>query len=271
MKERKTYFSALSAENQRLANEIAVLRKDNQDLRNGMQAAAAAGNREALNRELAAANTRLVRKLREVLTAWEQERAAGFQEQLRHTEQFRQLHEQRVAVAQKVAGLVRQLHERLTAAEQKAAKLEQENHQMQRLLATRVEGDRLDAATDEIIGVGVILQGDLNVSVAETARHRMSELQDLKGELEGLQDLLSSLEQERAGMLQERVRQSDEVRWLKELQATAGRRMEGLEKEIARLQEGLSPVPAATWAAAAGMEKEPESRLLIDADDDPAN
>jgi hypothetical protein len=111
MKERKTYFSALTAENQRQAEEIKTLRGDNEALRTGMQDAAAAGNREALNRELAAANIKLVRQLREVLAGWQQERGAAFQERLRGT------------------GQVRRLHEQLASAEQKAAKLEQVNLQ----------------------------------------------------------------------------------------------------------------------------------------------
>lgn len=60
---------------------------------------------------------------------------------------------------------------------------------------------------------------------------------EMKGELEGLQDLLASLEQERSAMLQERTRNYARVHLAQKNLSAARSKMEAMEKEIADLQE----------------------------------
>lgn len=160
-KKLKTYFSALSAENLRLAQEVSTLRME--ALRSSMSAACAPPSRQALNQALAAANISLVRKLQDCIFSRDRE-------EMRHTR------------------LVRRLNERL-------------------------------------------------VAVADTVHDLEEEKVDLKGELEGLQDVLAGWEEERSTMRRERVYFLDEERRLNQQLAAATRKVTDLEQEITRLQE----------------------------------
>lgn len=191
-----------------------------------------AKDRVELNAELGAANIRLVQKLREV-----DEENTEFRRLLRHALDIPESFDIMVAISAKMAVIdelnftLQCVRERINVVDDK----EIEPKIIRMISAGWEHGEKISDLKARL---------DYVKNTTASDDDTCTEHLDLKGELEGLQDVLASLEQERATMHQERVRLSDQVRWLHEQLATTERKADGLEKEVDRLQESLAAANA---------------------------
>lgn len=266
------------------------------ELGNLREAASAGEDRQPLNGELAAANINLVKKLRDM----EQVNALLGDEAKFHADEILRLKGLGlelsnilfVAPGAALTDTARQLMNELQSLRVEMAELSKSGPQalneefaatdinlVQKLLEMEERNKSLQL---EVEGLMIVI-GEHDSLRPPVLAHEKTLLQEenlhLRGELEGLQDVLTSQEEERSNLLRERDQQ---VRYLQEELVTAKRAATGMEREIDRLQECKTCVlDTTTYGGPAGKalplieehagQSTPDLHLLIDADDNSAN